>query len=140
MKSKLITFLCMGLYLVGCGNNDPMNSLYNSELTEAENQLLKCSKKNRAALKEKFGKRFNPSDPEIMAWHNECSALNKENRKGICSYDTEENRNARDALEKTYSEKNPELFQAFLDSCKSNGIDAKQTYLMRTNPKYKDRY
>lgn len=56
MKSKLITFLCMGLYLVGCGNNDPMNSLYNSELTEAENQLLKCSKKNRAALKESLVK------------------------------------------------------------------------------------
>lgn len=60
-------------------------------------------------------------------------------RTGLCKYDTEERRNARDAAEKHFLEKSPELLQAFLDSCKSSkSVDPKEWYLRKQNRKYKD--
>lgn len=145
MKIGLIAVSFLTVAITGCGNEDSLNSLYNSAFTEEENHLLKCSVKNVTAIEDANNwhkiKKDNPDFSKALAFKSDCKKFHHDFRMKLCQYDTEERRSNRDAIEKMYSEKSSELFQAFLDSCRSAGIaDPKERYLSKQNPKFKDHY
>ena len=136
MKKGLIATCLLTVAMFGCGNDDPLNTLYNSSFTEEENHLLKCSVKNVTAVENANNwhhiKPDNPDFSKALAFDSDCKKLGHSYRTGLCKYDTEERRNARDAAEKHFLEKSPELLQAFLDSCKSSkSVDPKEWYLRK---------
>lgn len=76
MKKGLIATCLLTVAMFGCGNDDPLNTLYNSSFTEEENHLLKCSVKNVTAVENANNwhhiKPDNPDFSKALAFDSDC--------------------------------------------------------------------